>query len=404
MEIDLILPNPHPAQKEIIAKSSRFNHLRCGRRFGKTKLISELCLPALEHAQPIGIWYPTYKDAADTWKAVKNTYKQVIKRKDETLKQIELITGGNIHFWAMDNPESGQGFFYARAIVDEAVKAHKFKEAWQETIRPTLTDLGGDAWIMSRPKPNTYFKDLEDEHKNKYNWSFFHYTTYDNPHIDREEIESAKIDLDTYSFDQEYLAEYVDPEANYFFYKFDENKHVGETVLLPDIPLKLSFDFNIDPFATIAYQTPKPGIINVLHEIQLKNSDIHEMCDYIKAQYPDHTYIVTGDVSGKNRTGMVRGKTSYWQEIRKSLKLRDFQIRLRSKNLDHYSSRIICNSVLQNKMITINPSCKHLTHDLKYAVVDSKGILKDRGKNKQDLGDTFRYAADCEHPEILKRY
>ena len=404
-EIDLILPEPHPAQHEILDNARRFNHLRCGRRFGKTELIAELCLPALEDGEPIGIWYPTYKDSTDVWKKVKKVYGPTIRKKDETNRKIEFVSGGNIDFWAMDNPESGQGFYYRRAIIDEGAKAHKFKEAWEETIRPTLTDLRGDAWIMSRPKPNTYFKELEDLHKGKSNWAFFHYTTYDNPYIDRDEIEDAKKDLDSHSFDQEYMAEYVDPEANYFLYTFDEKVHVKPCQIVESLPLKLAFDFNVEPFATLVYQTPTQNMMNILHEIHLNNSDIYQVCDYIKAKYPKYTLVVTGDVSGKNRTGVTRGKTSYWKVIRDELSLMDHQIRLRAKNLDLITSRVLCNSAFQNKVVNINPDCKNIIKESKYAIVDDHGILvKNRREYKLDIFDCLRYACDAEWPNILKKY
>ena len=400
MEIQLKLPTPHKKQQYILDNAKRFNHLRCGRRFGKTELIKELSLPVLE-GYPIGVFYPTYKDATEVWNVLKKLYRNIIQKKDETLKMMWLITGGRIDFWAMENPDSGQGYKYKRVIVDEAAKASKFKQAWEETIRPTLADYEGDAWIMSRPKPNTYFKYLEEEHTGKDDWEFFHFTTYDNPYINTEEIDSAKRDLDPVTFDQEFGAEYVDPEANYFFFLFDEDKHVCEIQDIPDLPIKLSFDFNLEPFATIVYQTPDERTINVIDEIRLNNSDIYEMCDHIKARYPKRPLQVTGDRSGYNRSGLVRGKTSYWHVIKKELGLADYQIRLRSKNLDLLSSRILCNSALSSRDVAINKDCVNLIKDCKYALVDDRGeLIKDRNKNQNDFGDCFRYALDCEFPTL----
>lgn len=401
MEITLKLPTPHEKQQYILDNAKRFNHLRCGRRFGKTHLINELTLPALD-GHPIGVFYPTYKDSTDVWTSVKKMYRDLIKKKDETFRMLWLTTGGKIDFWAMDNPDSGQGYKYKRAIIDEAAKAAKFKQAWEETIRPTLTDFQGDAWVMSRPKPNTYFKQLEDDHNGRDDWAFFHYTTYDNPYILTEEVDAARRDLDPLTFDQEYMAEYVDPAAHYFLYTFEEDKHVQEVELLDDLPVKLSFDFNLEPFATIVYQTPDENTLNVIKEIRLNNSDIYQMCDHIKALYPDRVFQVTGDKSGYNRVGTTRGKTSYWQIVKKELGLKDFQIKLRGKNLDLLSSRILCNSAMYNKDITISPECVNLIKDCKYAIVDERGeLIKDRNKNQNDFLDDLRYALDSEFPKLL---
>ena len=408
-QIDIKLPTPHEKQQHILDNAKRFNHLRCGRRFGKTKLISELSSIILE-GKSVGIWYPTYKDGRDVWETIKNRFGKLIKKKDETNHMIwfntNIIQGREeckIDMWAMENPESGQGFKYDRAIIDEFAKVNlnKGKHAWENTIRPTLTDWGGDAWIMSRPRPNTYFSELEEIHKERDNWAFFHFTSYDNPYIPEGEVDEAKKDLDPRTFEQEYLAEYVDPEAHYFLYSFEEDHHVEECEDIKSLPIKLSFDFNLEPFAVIAYQTPDKTTMNVLKEIRLNNSDIYQVCDAIKAMYTGRSLQVTGDKSGYNRTGAVRGKTSYWHVIKNELKLADFQIRLRAKNMDLISSRILCNSALHNREITVNKDCVNLIRDCKYAIVDERGeLVKDRNKNQNDFLDCFRYALDCEFPTL----
>ena len=120
--VDFYLKKPHPAQQRILDTARRFNHLRCGRRFGKTSLIEELSSISLD-GKRVGIWFPTYKDLSEVWADLIKTYSPVIKRKNEQLKEIELLTGGKIDFWSMEDPESGQGRKYHRAIIDEAAKA-----------------------------------------------------------------------------------------------------------------------------------------------------------------------------------------------------------------------------------------------------------------------------------------
>ena len=141
--------------------------------------------------------------------------------------------------------------------------------------------------------------------------------------------------------------------------------------------------------------------MNVIDEIRLNDSDIYQMCDHIKAKYPNMAYVVTGDRSGYNRTGTSRGKTSYWQIIKKELQLNDAQIKLRSKNLDLVSSRILCNSAFYHKNIVISPSCVNFIKDCKYAIVDERGeLVKDRNKNQNDFLDCGRYACDAEWPTL----
>jgi hypothetical protein len=125
----------------------------------------------------------------------------------------------------------------------------------------------------------------------------------------------------------------------------------------------------------------------------------------VKARYPNSFLQVTGDVSGGNRTGAVRGKASYWMAIKSELHLTSAQIRLRGQNLGLIESRVLCNSALIHKNIYLSSKLTNLINDCKYAKVDDTGMLvKDRNKNKNDSLDTFRYILDAEFPNIIKHH
>jgi hypothetical protein len=56
-----------------------------------------------------------------------------------------------IEFWSLDSPDSGRGRKYAVVVVDEAAMIPELEAAWQQSIRPTLTDLQGSApWRACR--------------------------------------------------------------------------------------------------------------------------------------------------------------------------------------------------------------------------------------------------------------
>ena len=103
----------------------------------------ELAIDTLLRGQRCAYYAPTYKDSYEWWKQIKGTAGAIIQSKDEQVKQLTTITGGLIDVWSMDDPDSGRGRKYHRAIMDECEKAPKFREAWLGTIRATLTDFKG---------------------------------------------------------------------------------------------------------------------------------------------------------------------------------------------------------------------------------------------------------------------
>jgi hypothetical protein len=381
--VDFYLPTLHPAQEYILENKTRFNHLRCGRRFGKTTLIEELSSIALD-GQRVGIWFPTYKDLSEVWKDLKKTYAPVISKQNEQLKQIELLTGGLIDFWSMEEPDSGQGRKYHRAIIDEAAKAAKLYQAWENTIRPTLTDYQGDAFILSRPKgKNNGFYLIEEKHRQFDNWSFFHFTSYDNckdvgGYLERSEIEEAKTQLDEITFRQEYLAEYVDANDRPFLYSFSASKHVIPNYTPnPHLPLIFSADFNKNPMTCLVAQQLDIWTVYAFDEIDLPEGSTPELCERILADYPAWIYnmIVTGDATGRNRSALIKGNLNHYRIFQDMLKLNDSDLQVPKQNLALSDSRVLFNSVLKNADFYITQNCKKTIKDLEMAMVDDVGEL-----------------------------
>jgi Terminase RNaseH-like domain len=131
---------------------------------------------------------------------------------------LELIGGGVIDFWSLDSPDSGRGRKYALVIVDEAAMIYELPEAWQQSIRPTLTDLQGSAWFLSTPKGMNYFKLLFDRGQDaeREDWASWQMPTSTNPYLQPGEIESARLDLTEAAFNQEYSALSVNWEGSVF--------------------------------------------------------------------------------------------------------------------------------------------------------------------------------------------
>ena len=316
---------------------------------------------------------------------------------------MKLITGGVIDFWSMDEPDSGRGRKYARVVVDEAEKARKFREAWNQTIMPTLLDYKGDAWILSTPKfGNTYFKELF--HKDEPSWARFNLSTYDNPHIDPLEVDNLRGQLDELTFRCEILAEDVNLANNPFAYAFDNDKHVGNITYDQRYHVHLSFDFNVDPITCIAVQHID-GCIRVVKEFALRNSDIYQLCDNIIAAFPKAAFVVTGDATGANRSALTAGNYGYYDVVQRKLMLGRSQMKQPAVNPSIRDTRVLVNSLLQNYNVAIDRACLQLIRDLAYVEVDGEGdIMKDRSTDirKADLLDCFRYYCNSFHREWIK--
>lgn len=216
MRKEITLPELHENQELVIKEAERFNVLNCGRRWGKSVLAINLISETAISGYPSGYFTPTYKLLEGTFKEAINALEPIVSRKHDN-QFIELITGGIIDFWSLDNANAGRSRKYKRVVVDEAAFVKDLWEAWNNSIRPTLTDLMGDGWIMSTPRGKNGFYKLYSKGKAlEPNWMSWQMPTHTNPYINKNELEDARHELPAAAYNQEYLALFSDNAANPF--------------------------------------------------------------------------------------------------------------------------------------------------------------------------------------------
>lgn len=232
--IRLTLPKPHSGQQKILREKKRFNVIDCGRRFGKTLICTSLVLEPALQGYPAGWFAPSYKYLIEVWREVVRLLKPVIAEKSFSEKRLQLITGGVIDFWSLEDPDAGRSRKYKRAIVDEAAKARHLKTAWTESIRATLSDYEGDAFFPSTPKGLNYFHDLYQLGQDPLNeeWMSWQMPTSTNPYIKPKEIEAARLGLPDRVFRQEYLAEFLS-EGTFFRFIDKQATATPQTKAIP---------------------------------------------------------------------------------------------------------------------------------------------------------------------------
>lgn len=223
-KIEIVLPELHPGQQQIVNEAKRFNVLACGRRFGKTTLGIDLLIdPALD-GYPTAWFSPTYKMLNEVWREVCRLTKPLQTKLAAQEHRIELLTGGVIDMWSLDSPDSSRGRKYKRAVIDEAAMVAGLSNAWQAVIRPTLTDYRGDAFMLSTPNGLNFFfecftRGVDATHPE---WASWHLPTTANPYISPLEVEAARKELPSLIFDQEYLAQFLQGQGA-VFRRIEEN-------------------------------------------------------------------------------------------------------------------------------------------------------------------------------------
>jgi PBSX family phage terminase large subunit len=197
----------------------RYKVINAGRRAGKTMLVTLKMVDFATRQSGKQIWYiaPTYKQAKQiVWEMLKQFIpKSLVLKWNETDLTVILKTQSKISLKGADNPDSLRGVKIDLAIFDEVAFFARWDEVWK-ILRPTLADSKADAWFISTPNGFNHFKHLADNFvpNGAYKLfrdddvNYFHFTTYDNPYIDKEEIEMMKAEMDEDSFAQEIMGEF----------------------------------------------------------------------------------------------------------------------------------------------------------------------------------------------------
>lgn len=204
----------HSNQKIVAQSKARFRVLNCGRRWGKTTLaVEEMKGRAIYRTSRIAYIAPTYQQARDiAWEMLKKELQPIATNINESRLEIRVPNKQGkesliaLRGWEAIETLRGQQFDFL--IIDEVASMRNFWTGWMEVLRPTLTDTKGDVMFISTPKGFNHFYTLFNKQQEDKDYQSFHYTSYDNPFMPKEEIDKAKIELDDNQFAQEYMADF----------------------------------------------------------------------------------------------------------------------------------------------------------------------------------------------------
>lgn len=190
----------------------------CGRRFGKSLIAMVICIQRMLKGEHCAYITPEFGLGKTFFKDVLEYIpKEIIRVDNKSELYIELITGGSLRFFSGEALGSMRGRRFHYIVIDEAAFISDLEGEWNTAIRPTLTDYKGGCLFISTPRGKNYFYSLYQKGINgEQDYQSFHFTTYDNPHIDKGEVDMAMKSIPQAQFNQEYLAIAGENAANPF--------------------------------------------------------------------------------------------------------------------------------------------------------------------------------------------
>lgn len=290
-------------QSRVWKDDHRFKVINIGRRSGKTFLaVLYMIQFASDHPKSI-CWNvcSTYKQTKlISWAMLKEhcPINAGIKFNETELKAT-FPNGSEICLKGADNPDSLRGTRIDFAVFDEVAFFTSWRSVW-EALRPVLVDSKANCWFISTPNGFNHFYDMYYQEDFDDDYKSFCYTSFDNPYIDREEIEKAKKEMTERSFAQEFLAEFNKPAGTvYEEWPLENFKEVSYEISLP---LHLSMDFGINDPTSIVWLQPTGSEYRVIDYYEASNANLEHFVQVIRSKPYKVPELVTGDAAGKARS------------------------------------------------------------------------------------------------------
>jgi len=198
-------------QQEVWNDPVRFKVVAAGRRTGKSRLAAYLLLVNALQTDKGHVFYvaPTQGQARDImWNLLLEVGHDVIEGSHVNNMQIRLINGITISLKGADRPETMRGVSLKYLVLDEY--ADMKPDVWELILRPALADLKGSALFIGTPMGRNHFYELykQAELGSDTDFKAWHYTSYDNNLLDKNEIDRAKKSMSSYAFRQEFMASF----------------------------------------------------------------------------------------------------------------------------------------------------------------------------------------------------
>lgn len=405
----------HPVQLAMVHDDVRFKVVPAGRRSGKTERFKRFVVKQSmkNPGMPYFAAAPTRDQAKRIfWNDLKLLSFASLqeKRPSETDLIIYLNNGSTISVLGLDKPERIEGVFWAGGGIDEF---GDLKEgAWGEhispaldTFNPTMPDYKAWCWLFGVPEGLNHYYDRYQYAINSGDPDWRGYTWPSSDILPIEIIESAKRQLSSRQFKQEYEASFENATGRVY----DDYSNLNHTdkVFDPDMgDIYWTHDQNYTPLSSAIIQKDKGDNLFVIDEIILNSAvakqSALEFCD----RYKDHKackVIIYGDCFG--HIGEKHGQTSDYLEIERILRKEGFRVQMKAaisnppiKAGQNSLRAKICNAK-DERSFFVNPhKCRYVDKGLSTVQLKKGSSFQEEDSEYQHVTTALRYFTHSEFP------
>lgn len=243
----------HQGQKAVYESTARIKVLVTGRRWRKTTLCMRMALRVAASGQPVLWGAPTFRQDRIGWQEMYRAAAGVAHFHKQNMEITVPPGNGIVSFVSLDDPNNARGKTAKLVIVDEA--GHTNSIAWEQVLRPMISDNQGYAVLAGTPNGRNWFWEQYQIAKNHPEYGCWQAPTLgvaiedgklvrrpnllENPDFPFREAQILYDTLPEMTFRQEFLAQFLENEGT-VFRRVGENccghegvpeEHVGHIII-----------------------------------------------------------------------------------------------------------------------------------------------------------------------------
>lgn len=280
--------------------------------------------------------------------------------------RVKTVFGSELWVVGLDKPHRIEGDQWDGGVLDESCDQRP--TTYPRSVLPALTHR--DGWCLRIGVPKRHgvgaveFKSAcmaADGVTSLYlNWP-------STDVIPEEKLVSAREQLDSRDFREQYLASW-ETASGLVFFAFDDVLNVQSRAYDPSKPLVIGSDFNVDPMCWVVMQRTERGL-HVLCEQMIRDCNTPKALDALHARFGSHEAGVEfyGDATGRARK--TAASASDYALIKADVRWRRKSVHYSTSNPSRRDRFASCNAMLLNaageRRLTIDPKCTRLIADLR---------------------------------------
>lgn len=322
-------------------------------------------------------------------------------------KELIIKDFGTIIFRNMSEPEMIVGYEVGYSLIDECDVMQKVKmdKAFKQILarnRAKLPDgKPNQVDLVGTPEGYRFYYNLMVANKPD-NYRLIKASSYDNPHLPQEYIDTLKDTYDEKLLQQYLLGEFVNVNGSAVYHQFDRDVHVVDDIAInPSLPLIITFDFNINPYNAIYLIQIIDGKVYVIDNAIKKNAPLVDSLDYLKNKFSHlgaslMSATIYGDAAGKARS-QGTARTNY--DLIRDAGFHKMKIKTANPRVQDRINAF--NSMLRNGNGDVNIAiCErnhHLINDLEQMSYNDKGEVDKSNQDLSHASDSVGYYIEYEN-------